>query len=91
MSTSNSSPNFEVIYDDPNGLLFKNTRDKKILNVDPLVGCFVVVVVLLCFQAPGRKMVLLMRLVHLFRGSKNIPGKQKAHRAEKLFKSFVLH
>ncbi|XP_030273666.1 cilia- and flagella-associated protein 299 isoform X2 [Sparus aurata] len=36
VSTSNSSPNFEVIYDDPNGLLFKNTRDKKILNVDPL-------------------------------------------------------
>uniref|UniRef100_A0A8C9XH26 Cilia- and flagella-associated protein 299 n=1 Tax=Sander lucioperca TaxID=283035 RepID=A0A8C9XH26_SANLU len=38
VSTSNSSPNFEVIYDDPNGLLFKNKRDKKILNVDPLVG-----------------------------------------------------
>uniref|UniRef100_A0A3P8TXD7 Cilia- and flagella-associated protein 299 n=1 Tax=Amphiprion percula TaxID=161767 RepID=A0A3P8TXD7_AMPPE len=37
VSTSNSSPNFEVIYDDPNGLLFKNKRDKKILNVDPLV------------------------------------------------------
>ncbi|XP_075325036.1 cilia- and flagella-associated protein 299 [Odontesthes bonariensis] len=35
VSTSNSSPNFEVIYDDPNGLLFKNKRDKKILNVDP--------------------------------------------------------
>lgn len=54
MSTSNSSPNFEVIYDDPNGLLFKNKRDKKILNVDPLVGFFVVVffvivVALLCF------------------------------------------
>ncbi|XP_036954916.1 cilia- and flagella-associated protein 299 isoform X1 [Acanthopagrus latus] len=38
VSTSNSSPNFEVIYNDPNGLLFKNTRDKKILNVDPLSG-----------------------------------------------------
>ncbi|XP_069574901.1 cilia- and flagella-associated protein 299 [Brachyistius frenatus] len=36
LSMSNSSPNFEVIYDDPNGLLFKNKRDKKILNVDPL-------------------------------------------------------
>ncbi|KAF3695344.1 putative protein C4orf22 -like protein [Channa argus] len=36
VSTSNSSPNFEVIYDDPNGLLFKNKRDKKVLNVDPL-------------------------------------------------------
>ena len=84
VSTSNSSPNFEVIYNDPNGLLFKNARDKKILNVDPLVGCFVVVV-LFCFQAPGRQMVLLMRSVHLFYGSKNIPRKQKAHRAEKLF------
>ncbi|KAF3851466.1 hypothetical protein F7725_013238 [Dissostichus mawsoni] len=38
VSTSNSSPNFEVIYDDPNGLLFKNKRDKKILNVDPMSG-----------------------------------------------------
>uniref|UniRef100_A0A8C2XU89 Cilia- and flagella-associated protein 299 n=1 Tax=Cyclopterus lumpus TaxID=8103 RepID=A0A8C2XU89_CYCLU len=37
VSTSNSSPNFEVIYDDPNGLLFKNKMDKKILNVDPLM------------------------------------------------------
>nr|XP_020450803.1 uncharacterized protein C4orf22 homolog isoform X3 [Monopterus albus] len=36
VSMSTSSPNFEVIYDDPNGLLFKNKRDKKILNVDPL-------------------------------------------------------
>uniref|UniRef100_A0A3B3UJ39 Cilia- and flagella-associated protein 299 n=1 Tax=Poecilia latipinna TaxID=48699 RepID=A0A3B3UJ39_9TELE len=31
-STSNSSPNFEVIYDDPNGLLFKSKRDKTMLN-----------------------------------------------------------
>ncbi|XP_068166151.1 cilia- and flagella-associated protein 299 [Antennarius striatus] len=38
VSTSNSSPNFEVIYDNPNGLLFKNKRDKKILNVDPMSG-----------------------------------------------------
>ncbi|XP_047446915.1 cilia- and flagella-associated protein 299 [Mugil cephalus] len=38
VSTSNSSPNFEVLYDDPNGLLFRNKRDKKILNVDPLSG-----------------------------------------------------
>lgn len=50
VSTSNSSPNFEVIYDDPNGLLFKNKRDKKILNLDPLVGfCVAVVIVLLWF------------------------------------------
>lgn len=55
MSTSNPSPNFEVIYDDPKGLLFKNKQDKKILNVDPLVGfvvVVVVVVVLLCFFNP---------------------------------------
>uniref|UniRef100_UPI0037E7FFE6 cilia- and flagella-associated protein 299 n=1 Tax=Semicossyphus pulcher TaxID=241346 RepID=UPI0037E7FFE6 len=38
VSTSNSSPNYEVIYDDPNGLLFKNKRDRKILNVDPWAG-----------------------------------------------------
>uniref|UniRef100_A0A3Q0QWR9 Cilia- and flagella-associated protein 299 n=1 Tax=Amphilophus citrinellus TaxID=61819 RepID=A0A3Q0QWR9_AMPCI len=38
VSTSNSSPNFEVIYDNPDGLLFKNKRDKKILNLDPLSG-----------------------------------------------------
>ncbi|XP_070690002.1 cilia- and flagella-associated protein 299 [Pempheris klunzingeri] len=38
VSASNPSPNFEVIYDDPNGLLFKNKRDKKILNVDPSSG-----------------------------------------------------
>ncbi|XP_062418620.1 cilia- and flagella-associated protein 299 [Pungitius pungitius] len=36
VSTSNSSHNFEVIYDDPHGLLFKNKRDNKVLNVDPL-------------------------------------------------------
>ncbi|XP_037536082.1 cilia- and flagella-associated protein 299 [Nematolebias whitei] len=38
VSTSNSSTNFEVIHDDPNGLLFKNKKDKKILNVDPWSG-----------------------------------------------------
>ncbi|XP_028270570.1 cilia- and flagella-associated protein 299 [Parambassis ranga] len=38
VSTSNSSPNFEVLYDNPDGILFKNKRDKKILNVDPLSG-----------------------------------------------------
>ncbi|KAM4578352.1 cilia- and flagella-associated protein 299 isoform 2-T2 [Fundulus diaphanus] len=37
-STSNSSPNFEVIYDDPNGLLFKSKRDQRMLNVDPWSG-----------------------------------------------------
>lgn len=37
-STSNSSPNFEVVYDDPGGLLFRSKRDKKLLNVDPSVS-----------------------------------------------------
>ncbi|XP_018614577.1 cilia- and flagella-associated protein 299 [Scleropages formosus] len=35
VSTSNSSTNYQVIADNPNGLLFKNKRDRKILNVDP--------------------------------------------------------
>ena len=34
-STSNSSPNFQVIADNDAGLLFKNKRDRKIVNVDP--------------------------------------------------------
>ncbi|XP_028928799.1 cilia- and flagella-associated protein 299 [Ornithorhynchus anatinus] len=35
LSTSNSSPNFQVIAESASGLLFKNKRDRKILNVDP--------------------------------------------------------
>jgi len=34
-STSNSSPNFQVIAESESGLLFKNKRDRKIINVDP--------------------------------------------------------
>lgn len=34
-STSNSTINFQVIADNEAGLLFKNKRDRKILNVDP--------------------------------------------------------
>lgn len=34
-STSNSSPNYEVITQISHGLLFKNKRDRKIVNVDP--------------------------------------------------------
>ncbi|XP_076005473.1 cilia- and flagella-associated protein 299 [Genypterus blacodes] len=34
-TSCNSSLNYEVIHDDPNGLLFKSKKDKKILNVDP--------------------------------------------------------
>eukprot|EP01112_Ceratiomyxa_fruticulosa_P022561 TRINITY_DN829_c0_g4_i1.p1 TRINITY_DN829_c0_g4~~TRINITY_DN829_c0_g4_i1.p1 ORF type:complete len:242 (-),score=50.14 TRINITY_DN829_c0_g4_i1:60-785(-) len=33
--TSNPTPNFQVIADNEAGLLFKNKRDRKILNVDP--------------------------------------------------------
>ena len=34
-STSNSTPNFQVIADNETGLLFKNKRDRKVINVDP--------------------------------------------------------
>ncbi|XP_071982692.1 cilia- and flagella-associated protein 299 [Engystomops pustulosus] len=35
VSTSNASPNYQVIAESSSGLLFKNKRDRKILNVDP--------------------------------------------------------
>ena len=35
--TSNHTPNFQVITDNESGLLFKNKRDRKIINVDPKV------------------------------------------------------
>lgn len=72
VSTSNSSPNFEVIYDDPNGLLFRSKRDKKILNVDPSVG-FVDAV----FLTSVRQMGQFIRSVHLFNNSKNVSGNHK--------------
>jgi hypothetical protein len=34
-STSNSSPNFQVIAHNELGLVFKNKRDRKVINVDP--------------------------------------------------------
>ncbi|KAI8521667.1 PREDICTED: uncharacterized protein C4orf22 homolog [Branchiostoma belcheri] len=34
-STSNPTPNYQVIAESASGLLFKNKRDRKILNVDP--------------------------------------------------------
>jgi len=34
-STSNATPNYQVIADNATGLLFKNKRDRKIVNVDP--------------------------------------------------------
>eukprot|EP00741_Cyanophora_paradoxa_P018969 tig00021108_g18312.t1 len=34
-STSNHSANFQVIADNEAGLLFKNKRDRKVINVDP--------------------------------------------------------
>ncbi|KAI8818984.1 uncharacterized protein EV422DRAFT_551132 [Fimicolochytrium jonesii] len=33
--TSNATPNFQVIADNESGILFKNKRDRKIINVDP--------------------------------------------------------
>jgi hypothetical protein len=33
--TSNTTPNYQVIADNESGLLFKNKRDRKIINVDP--------------------------------------------------------
>ena len=35
LSTSNSSPHYQVIADSAQGLLFKNKRDRKIVNVNP--------------------------------------------------------
>ncbi|PVD38424.1 hypothetical protein C0Q70_01039 [Pomacea canaliculata] len=34
-STSNPTPNYQVIAENASGLLFKNKRDRKIINVDP--------------------------------------------------------
>eukprot|EP00495_Collosphaeridae_sp_1-RS-2012_P001633 TRINITY_DN154_c0_g1_i1.p1 TRINITY_DN154_c0_g1~~TRINITY_DN154_c0_g1_i1.p1 ORF type:complete len:165 (+),score=33.20 TRINITY_DN154_c0_g1_i1:310-804(+) len=34
-ATSNPTPNFQVISDSEAGLLFKNKRDRKVINVDP--------------------------------------------------------
>merc|ERR1712151_379239 len=36
-STSNDSPNFQIMPDHEQGLLFKNKRDRKVINVDPKV------------------------------------------------------
>lgn len=35
VSTSNSTPHYQVIADSAQGLLFKNKRDRKIVNVNP--------------------------------------------------------
>ncbi|KAM8906380.1 cilia- and flagella-associated protein 299 isoform 3-T3 [Lycaon pictus] len=35
IAVCNSTPNYQVIADNPEGLLFKYKRDRKILNVDP--------------------------------------------------------
>lgn len=34
-TASNESPNFQIIPDHEHGLLFKNKRDRKVINVDP--------------------------------------------------------
>jgi hypothetical protein len=38
--TSNNTPNYQVIAENVKGILFKNKRDRKILNVDPHVNIF---------------------------------------------------
>jgi hypothetical protein len=38
-STSNPTPNFQVKADNEAGLLFKNKRDRKVINVDPEAEC----------------------------------------------------
>jgi hypothetical protein len=35
-ATSNPTPNFQIIADNEAGLLFKNKRDRKVINVDPM-------------------------------------------------------
>lgn len=35
-ATSNPTPNFQIIADNEAGLLFKNKRDRKVVNVDPM-------------------------------------------------------
>merc|ERR1719198_2943311 len=35
LSTSNESPNFQIMPDHEQGLLFKNKRDRKVISVDP--------------------------------------------------------
>ncbi|CAL8293823.1 unnamed protein product, partial [Gadus morhua 'NCC'] len=35
MSTSHSSPNYEVITDQPSGLVFQNKTDRKVLELNP--------------------------------------------------------
>ena len=37
MITSNNTPNYQIIAENVKGILFKNKRDRKILNVDPHV------------------------------------------------------
>jgi len=38
LSTSNSSPHYQVIADSAQGLLFKNKRDRKVINVNPALS-----------------------------------------------------
>merc|ERR1711953_1015600 len=37
-ATHNESPNFQIMPDHEQGLLFKNKRDRKVINVDPKEG-----------------------------------------------------
>jgi hypothetical protein len=37
LCTSNNTPNWQIIADSETGLLFKNKRDRKVINVDPKI------------------------------------------------------
>lgn len=52
----NSSPNYQVIADNPEGLLFKYKRDRKILNVDPkVIITYLFLQNVLCFYLVKKK------------------------------------
>ncbi len=47
MIASNNTPNYQVIAESIKGVLFKNKRDRKILNVDPHVSWCLIFVMML--------------------------------------------
>ncbi len=49
MITSNNSPNYQVIAESIKGILFKNKRDRKLLNVDPHVSWIITIGVFVLF------------------------------------------
>lgn len=47
-STSNPTPNYLVMADNAKGLIFKNKRDRKKVDVDPKVGFYYYIHILTC-------------------------------------------